>query len=218
VGFLGSIGRAIGGGVVGFISGGPAGAVAGAATGLFGGGSGGGPVPATGPNIPILRAPMGPIRGFAPQEPVAQGQTGPLTCPGGMSPTPVDIKGPFGITRGTRIICQPTQPQEFFPATGTTLPATTPVMPMQAGNGCATGCCTASGQRGKPNKTGYYVKGGAYVAPGTRCVSRRSINPANGKAAVRAIRRVEATHNLLKRIDKRMQAVARRSAPRRRRS
>lgn len=71
---------------------------------------------------------------------------------------------------------------------------------------------------GRTNKTGYYVYGrggnpasATYVPPGTRCVKNRRLNPANGQAALRAIRRVEATHGLLKRIDKRMQAVARRS-------
>jgi len=44
----------------------------------------------------------------------------------------------------------------------------------------------------RPNKSAYFLKGGEFVAPGSRCVRIRRINPANGKAVRRAIRRENA--------------------------
>jgi len=41
----------------------------------------------------------------------------------------------------------------------------------------------------RPNKSAYFIKGGQFVAPGTRCVKIRRINPGNGRAVRRAIRR-----------------------------
>src|SRR5258706_6063867 len=49
------------------------------------------------------------------------------------------------------------------------------------------------------------------VTPFTRLVRNRRINPANGKAAMRALRRVSATHHLLVALDKHLQKVARRA-------
>lgn len=44
----------------------------------------------------------------------------------------------------------------------------------------------------RPNKSAYFLKDGTFVAPGSRCVRSRRINPANGKAVRRAIRRENA--------------------------
>jgi len=52
------------------------------------------------------------------------------------------------------------------------------------GGGCPSGF--------RPNKSAYFLKDGTFVAPGTRCVKSRRINPANGKAVRRAIRRENA--------------------------
>lgn len=41
-----------------------------------------------------------------------------------------------------------------------------------------------------PNKTGYFLKDGTYVAPGTRMVKNRRMNPLNPKALRKAITRV----------------------------
>jgi len=52
------------------------------------------------------------------------------------------------------------------------------------GGGCPSGF--------RPNKSAYFLKDGTFVAPGSRCVRSRRINPANGKAVRRAIRRENA--------------------------
>ncbi len=44
----------------------------------------------------------------------------------------------------------------------------------------------------RPNKSGYYVQGGQYVAPGTVCVKRRRMNPLNPRALSKAMRRIES--------------------------
>lgn len=49
------------------------------------------------------------------------------------------------------------------------------------------------------------------VAPYSKLVRNRRINPANGKAAMHALRRVSATHHLLVTLDKHLQKVARRA-------
>lgn len=49
------------------------------------------------------------------------------------------------------------------------------------GGGCPSGF--------RPNKSAYFLKDGTFVSPGSRCVRIRRINPANGKAVKRAIRR-----------------------------
>ncbi len=52
------------------------------------------------------------------------------------------------------------------------------------GGGCPSGF--------RPNRSAYFLKDGTFVAPGSRCVRIRRINPANGKAVRRAIRRENA--------------------------
>jgi len=52
------------------------------------------------------------------------------------------------------------------------------------GGGCPSGF--------RPNKSAYFLKDGTFVMPGSRCVRVRRINPANGRAVRRAIRRENA--------------------------
>ncbi len=52
------------------------------------------------------------------------------------------------------------------------------------GGGCPSGF--------RANKSDYFLKNGTFVAAGTRCVRIRRINPANGRAVRRAIRRENA--------------------------
>jgi hypothetical protein len=44
----------------------------------------------------------------------------------------------------------------------------------------------------RPNKSGYFLKDGTYIAPGTRCVRNRRQNPMNFKASKRAARRLKS--------------------------
>ncbi len=58
--------------------------------------------------------------------------------------------------------------------------------------GGETGMGAGCGQGYRPNKSGYYVNGGQYVAPGTTCVKRRRMNPLNPRALSKAMRRIES--------------------------
>ena len=55
-----------------------------------------------------------------------------------------------------------------------------------------TGMGEGCGQGYRPNKSGYYVNGGQFVAPGTTCVKRRRMNPLNPRALSKAMRRIES--------------------------
>jgi len=44
----------------------------------------------------------------------------------------------------------------------------------------------------RPNKSGYWLKSGQYVDPGTVCVARRRMNPLNPRALSKAMRRIES--------------------------
>jgi len=52
------------------------------------------------------------------------------------------------------------------------------------------------------NKTGYHLKDGTYVAPGTRYVKVRRRNPANPRALRKALSRAESFGGLVKRARK----------------
>jgi hypothetical protein len=49
------------------------------------------------------------------------------------------------------------------------------------------------------NKSGYFLKSGQYVAPGTKCVRIRRMNPANSRALRRSLRREESFIRLARR-------------------
>lgn len=73
-------------------------------------------------------------------------------------------------------------------------PVQGPGFPAQAGGGgrgssipCPVGAECPSGFR--KNKSSYFLKNGTFVMPGTRCVKIRRLNPGNGRAVRRAIRR-----------------------------
>lgn len=62
------------------------------------------------------------------------------------------------------------------------------------------------------NKSRYAVCGPGGMAPAcipkmSKLVRNRRLNPANGHAAKRAVRRISATHKLLKRIEKNIRAI-----------
>jgi len=58
--------------------------------------------------------------------------------------------------------------------------------------GGATGVGTGCGQGSRPNKSGYWLKNGQYVAPETVCVKSRRMNPLNPRALSKAMRRIES--------------------------
>lgn len=58
------------------------------------------------------------------------------------------------------------------------------------------------------NKSGYFLKSGQYVAPGTKYVKNRSRNFANGRALNRAIGRVAGFERMVKRSRKSLRGLA----------
>lgn len=44
----------------------------------------------------------------------------------------------------------------------------------------------------RPNKSGYFLRDGSFIAPGTVCVKRRRMNPLNPRALSRSMRRIES--------------------------
>lgn len=60
----------------------------------------------------------------------------------------------------------------------------------ETGFECPPGAACPKGMR--LNKSAYFLRGGEFVAPGTRCVKIRRINPGNGRAVRRAISRENA--------------------------
>lgn len=216
---LGGLVRTIGRGVGGFVSSGgnPLAGISAA----IGGGNGGRGRPTPG------FVPTRVTRGGMP----VQIPSGGRELQGGPCPPGTRCRGLLS-TRGFCIgSCEPYTPT-FAP--GPTVPGPGPFgpnlpdlppqgpVPVQAG-GCACNggralcaCCTTSGQRGRFNKTGYYVYGrcgdpaqATYIPPGTRCVSSRRINPANGRAARRAVVRLNSTLGLLRSVEKSMQKLVR---------
>jgi hypothetical protein len=98
-----------------------------------------------------------------------------------------------------------------MPRTGPQIPFPLPQLPdLRTGlsfqAGC--GCLTRSGRKGRMV---YDSRQGSIV-----CKQVRRLNPANGRAAIRAVRRISATHKLLRRIEKAMQKTCRRGGVSRR--
>lgn len=59
------------------------------------------------------------------------------------------------------------------------------------------------------NKSDYFLKDGTYVPAGSRYVKNRRMNPANGRALRRSIRRAKSFDNLVKRNRKNLRSLAR---------
>lgn len=59
------------------------------------------------------------------------------------------------------------------------------------------------------NKTGYHLKDGTYIAPGTKLVRNRRRNFANGRALNRAITRVQGFERVVKRSRKSLRSLSR---------
>lgn len=166
-GIFGTIGRVLGGAVTGFLAGGPVGAGLGAIGGVIG-------APAA--PAPVRLPPAG-IPGFG----------------GGRIPTTQDVRGALRIGGGEAEIGLPGgfsarfQPPTFQAGTQIARRAPGPVA-TTAGIGCAAGF--------HPNKTGYFLRDGSFVAPETRCVKNRRRNPANPRALSRSIARIKSAKRL----------------------
>jgi len=59
------------------------------------------------------------------------------------------------------------------------------------------------------NKSGYHLKDGTYIAPGTKLVKVRTRNFANGKALNKSISRVQGFERLVKRSRKSLRSLSR---------
>jgi len=88
-------------------------------------------------------------------------------------------------------------------------------------NGC--GCCTPLGKKGSLNKSRYYQFGDCrtgtrpgVVDKGTKCVAKRRTNFGNGKAARRAVSRLQGSVRLLRDIEHLTKGIGRRARARRR--
>lgn len=69
--------------------------------------------------------------------------------------------------------------------------------------GGQSGYQSAAPMRGyRLNKSGYFLKSGEYVAPGTKYVKIRRRNPLNPRAASRAISRLESAKKATKRLSR----------------
>lgn len=206
MGFLGTLAR----GVVGFATGGPVGAAAAVlGPGLIPRGPGPSPIRIPGfGGGPLL---VGGGAGFA--QDVTTGGQFPTTCPPGTRLR--SVRRLFGpdVTECIPIGAEPVGPAG--PAQVTAGPCPCP----------PTTRCQLNGRVGVLNKSRYFRKRdrcgpsddpGNYelVAPGSRCVSRRSIDPGNSRAARRAVSRLNAHHRQLQRTQKALERIAR---PRRRR-
>lgn len=140
----------------------------------------------------IVPGPVGGVLGtvggiIAPSRPSAYGA---LTIP------PISISGSLPAFPGA-------------PTVGLSLPqGYTPGFPGGGAMGAAAGgAVKPSGYH--LNKSGYFLKTGAYVAPGTRWVRNRRMNAANGRALRRSIRRAKSFDNLVKRNRKNLRSLAR---------
>lgn len=92
----------------------------------------------------------------------------PTFAPGGLPPM-MTLQAPAGAPMAGGLAAR----QRFFP-------------------GGATGMGTGCGNGTRPNKSGYWLKSGQYVEPGTVCVTRRRMNPLNPRALSKAMRRIES--------------------------
>jgi len=162
------------------------GAIGGAARGFLGGGP--------------LGAIRGGIGGFAgtPRRPRGTGLAS------GQPRTGIIVPQPGLPTQG---ICGTPQTIALCRACGSTT--------AHQGGAASGGCCTPSGQRGRSNRTGYYVQtvpgspesGGTWVAAGSRCVSGRRRNYFNGRANSHALTRLTGWARNTKRLRKAVKAL-----------
>lgn len=176
-GLLGAIGGALKGAVTGFIGGGPVGAITGAVSGGISGFSDDDePAPAPRPLVPTIAAPAPrPPSAFpVPQLPTPTLPGAGAIAPPAPAPTPVMAPG----TNGRRAGFKPGGKFAMTPA-GT-------IFPCPAGT--------------RSNKSGYHLKSGAFIAPGTRCVKIRRRNPLNPRALDRAISRLESAKKASEKI------------------
>lgn len=126
---------------------------------------------------------------------------GGLITGGGGGAAPATSIRPISITGGL-----PTFPGS--PMMNVTLPQQqyAPGFPAAGAMGAAVGAYQPKGYH--LNKSGYFLKTGQYVAPGTKWVRNRRTNPANGRALRRAISRTSQFNNTVKRARKNLRALA----------
>jgi len=96
------------------------------------------------------------------------------------------------------------------PQVGSLLPQTLPmiVRPQGIEVGPQTGTAVGPPRGYHLNKSGYFLKSGQYVAPGSKYVRNRSRNFANGKALNKAISRTAGFNRLVKRSRKNLRALS----------
>lgn len=211
---LGGIAKTAIGGAVGLVTGGPAGAFLGASrtvASLLGGKAG--PATTSGATqgrLPIQTAPIAPrpVPTLTPAR-----FTGVATPP--LVPSPTVLPG--GAVIGGSGIGAAGQVQ-LGPLSGSGAIGLGTGFAGYAGGaqpGAPTGTqlmCSANGavraRATHANKSGYFLKSGQYVAPGTKCVVNRRLNPLNPRALSRSMRRLSSARKAVKGII-RFESVAR---------
>ncbi len=171
------------GGIAGFVTGGPAGAAIGAISGFRGGG---------GTSMPMIisRPPVQPLTPLPifnmPGTPGGAMPAG-MMCPPGTACSGASYDG----------LC-----------IGSCLPTGTGMMPSISGMVGLSGRCPLPAPRGYHwNQRTYCTLKHGVVPKCSKVIKNRRLNPANGHAARRAVRRITATHRLLKRIEKSIRRI-----------
>ncbi len=171
------------GGIVGFVTGGPAGAVLGAAKGF-----GIGARPMMMPSRGLVPFTGSPVR-FGEEEPSTPGMPMPMGMP---CPPGTACNGP---SMGSMCI-------------GACVPYGMQSVPSGMGMVGLSGRCPLPAPRGYHwNQKTYCTLRQGVVPKCTKVIKNRHLNPANGRAARRAVRRIAATHRLLKRIEKSIRRI-----------
>jgi len=190
---LGSIGKVAIGAVGGLLSGGPLGAITGAGKAVAGIISGG--------SVPVLRQPAGMGTSLMlPLSTSAISRISATSMPGtGQPGASVGLQLPGGGSIG--------------------FGGMAPSVGINAGAVGGVGYYAAPGtgmvKRGHLNKTGYFLKSGEYVAPGSKVVANRRMNPLNPQSLSKSIRRVSGFAHATKSIRSQISKVATQVAPKR---
>lgn len=147
----------------------------------------------------------GAVKGF-----VSGGPLGALTGAagavfGGGSAVPAGVPMMNIAQRPISVAGKVQMPPFGFPAISGGLSLGAPVGPMTTG-AMVGGVVEPKGYH--RNKTGYFLKSGQYVPPGTKWVRNRRTNPANGRALRKAVSRTSQFNNLVKRSRKNLRALA----------
>jgi hypothetical protein len=166
-------------------------------------------------------SPAGPMPTLWATGSLARAQSAQLVAP---SPRPALMPAPIALPGGAIVRADSVKVSGSTIGPGGSIFSTgqaTLYGPQIGAPGAATGAMVCGDGRVRhthANKSGYFLKGGTYVAPGTRCVANRRRNPLNPRALSRAMSRVagaqKAVRSLIRfeRVSKKGKLIVRRPA------